>query len=169
MSDRENLHNPESTGQYVVEVTQNVDKDSPQLVDTVAKTFGISQEKARQLLRRMPGSVTKAVPHQMAQRVVSKLAQVGIESLMTPQDVSPELSTSNATEQHHHVVADESDTLETPRPERPSGNAVIYNSEDSETPRRVGSHSGIQRRPSLIAVLIIVLLIAVVVTVYLTQ
>jgi hypothetical protein len=168
MSD-ENPPNLESTGQYVVEVTQKVDKDSPQLVDTVASTFGISQEKARQLLNRMPGSVTKAVPHQMAQRVVSKLAQVGIKSVMTPHGTPAETSNSHTAEQHHHVIADEDDTLEAPRPERSSENAVIYNSEGAESPLRAGSRFGLQRRPSLIAVLVIVLLIAVVVTVYLTQ
>jgi hypothetical protein len=169
MSDRENPPNLESTGRYVVEVTQNVDKDSHQLVDSVASTFGISQEKARQLLNRMPGAVTKAVPHQMAQRVVSKLAQVGINSVMTPHGTPAEPSKSHSAEHHHHVIADEDDSLETPRPERPSGNAVIYNSEDSESALHAGSRFGIQRRPSLIAVLVIVLLIAVVVTVYLTQ
>jgi ABC-type nickel/cobalt efflux system permease component RcnA len=169
MSDSEQSgHSQSPADHYVVEVTQAVDRDAPQLIEALADTFSISSDKARKLLKRMPGPVTKAVPYKLAQLVVSKLKQVGIASTIRAQPPHAHVS-GQTTHHHHHHETPEDGPLNMPRTHRVSENTIIYRTETPETAPQFGPRRGLQRKPSLITVLIIVLLIAVVVTVYLTQ
>ena len=73
---------------YVVVVLDPVPEDLSAATDVVAERFGIGQEKARALLGRAPGPVTKPVAEQQARTVAEILHQAGLRVELRAGDVS---------------------------------------------------------------------------------
>lgn len=64
---------------YVVVVLGPLPEDATGLASFLAQRFKIPEDRAAQLLRRVPGPVTKAVPEEQARTVAAIFAEAGLE------------------------------------------------------------------------------------------
>src|SRR5680860_456755 len=73
---------------YVVVVLDPVPEDLSAAIDVVAERFRIGHDKARALLARVPGPVTKSVPEGQARTVADILEQAGLRVELRPGDAA---------------------------------------------------------------------------------
>jgi hypothetical protein len=69
---------------YVVEVREPPQEDHGEVVERLARAFGVDVRKAEGLLRRAPGAVTKPISQQKAQAVAKLFARAGIAAEARP-------------------------------------------------------------------------------------
>src|SRR5690606_25490463 len=72
---------------FVVVVLDPVPEDLSAATKVVAERFRIGEDKARALLARAPGAVTKAVPESQARTVADILHQAGLRVELRAGDV----------------------------------------------------------------------------------
>lgn len=85
--------------EYIVEITRRPGGEQSAHVQALADVFNLSPDKAEQLLRRLPGVVTKPVPERLARTIAQRFREVGLEASVRPQPAppfSPEPASSSA-------------------------------------------------------------------------
>ncbi len=69
---------------FIVEITRRPPGDARLQAGTLADIFNLSPAKAEQLLKRLPGVVTRPVPEPLASAIAQRFTQAGIDARIRP-------------------------------------------------------------------------------------